>query len=111
MRVFFEAKLVDRGPQIPIQPVSFGLVAEDGRECYVINEECLTNVLRDPWSAVTIRPSLPVVDDQHTSSGFITSWDANHPEYENVLSLEHLTTVIRDFFMTSDDDAGVELWS
>lgn len=112
MRIFFDAKVVERGPQLPIQPVSFGFVTEDGQERYVINEECLTNVLRDPWSSVNVRPSLPIFDDQHTAGGFITSWDSKHEEYEHVLSLEHLTTVVREFLLAIDQqESGIELWS
>jgi len=109
MRIFFDAEVVDRGPAIPILPVSFGFVAEDGRELYVINEECLTTVVRDPWSSINIRPSLPIFDDQNSPGGFITRWDVDNGDYEYVYSLDRLVSLVHEFMTT--DGLDHELWS
>lgn len=108
MKVFYDTEFVERGPQLPLIPVSIGLVAEDGREFYGINEECLTNVTRHPWLSVNVKPQLPIRDEQHTSGGFITMWDPDHVEYEHVYALEHLATLVRDFLTFTPD---LQLWA
>lgn len=108
MKVFYDAEFDERGPQIPIKPISFAFVAEDGRELYVINEESLSNVMRSPWLSINVRPSLPIYEDQRVESGFITSWDPGHPEYENVLSLDTLVARVREFLLSIEN---LELWA
>lgn len=108
MRVVFDSEFSERGPLLPIQPISFGFIAEDGRELYVINEECLSAVMRNPWLAANVRPHLPIHEDQVTLGGWITQWDANHPEYEYVLSLDLLVHTVREFLTSIP---GLELWA
>lgn len=109
MRVFYDVEFVERGPQLPIQPISFGFVAENGQELYVINEESLTNVIRHPWLSVNVAPSLPIQMDQRMDSGFITQWDPNHEEYQHVLSLDYLVQEVHKFLTSFDQ--GIELWA
>lgn len=109
MRIFYDVEFVERGPSIPIQPISFGLVAEDGRELYLINEECLSNVMNHPWLSVNVSPSLPIANDQRGDGHFITQWDTEHPDYGNVISLNGLVSEIHKFITYSDTSA--ELWA
>src|SRR5678809_1284871 len=107
MRVFFGAELVERGPQLPIQPISFGFVAEDGRTLYVINEECLSNVLRHPWLSVNVVPSLPIRQDV-AGPNSISEWDRDHQEYANVVSMDTMVQYIHSFLTMTPD---LELWA
>lgn len=108
MRVFYDAEFVENGPRLPLQPISFGFVAEDGQELYVINEECLTNVMRHAWLSVNVAPSLPIKNDQRMDSGFITQWDPDHEDYRNVFSLDFLVQQVHKFLTSFDH---LELWA
>lgn len=108
MRVFFDSEFIENGPKIPLQPISFGFVADDGRELYVINEECLSGVVRHPWLSVNVRPSLPISIEQETFGGSITQWDPLHPEYEHVLSMDALVSQVLAFLTGTPD---LELWA
>lgn len=102
MRVFADIKFLDRGAQIPLQPVSCGMVAEDGREMYVINQECVTNVIRNPWASMNLQPSLPIhVDIDGPNS--IHEWNQKHPDYPFVVVLDTFAQQIQDFLAKTPD--------
>jgi hypothetical protein len=107
MRVVFAANVVERGPQLPIQPVSFGFVAEDGRELYVINEECLSNVVRNPWASMNLLPSLPINVDIAGPNG-IHEWDRSHDEYPHVFTFDAMARYVSALLTSTPD---LELWS
>lgn len=108
MRVFYDAEFVENGPRLPIQPISFGFVTEDGQELYVINEESLTNVVRGAWLSVNVAPSLPIRNDMREDAGFITQWDTDHEDYKHVFSLDYLVQQVHEFLTSFD---RVELWA
>lgn len=107
MRIFYDAEFIERGSQLPIQPVSFGFVAEDGRELYLINEECLSNLLRHPWLSVNVAPVLPI---RHDAQGpaFIAEWDREHPEYPHVVALDVIRQAVHHFITNTPDP---QLWA
>jgi hypothetical protein len=107
MRVFYDWEFVERGPLLPIQPIAGGFVAEDGRELYVINEECLSNVLRDPWLSVNVKPGLPIRQDV-TGPNSISEWDRDHPEYANVVPMDTLVQYVHGFLTATP---SLELWA
>lgn len=39
MRFFYDTEFLERGPQFPLVLISLGVVAEDGREFYLVNRE------------------------------------------------------------------------
>jgi hypothetical protein len=104
MKVFYDSEFVERGPQLPIQPVSFGFTREDGAELYLINEECLSNVMKHPWCSVNVRPGLPIKED----GPYIFSWDDKHPEYPYVFGLDALIQQVHMFLTETPD---LELWA
>lgn len=97
MRVFMDLEFSERGNQLPITLISAAYVAEDGRELYVINEACLTLVMRDPWLILNVAPSLPIKVDQQGPGNSITEWDPFSSQYENVMPMETLAERVRDF--------------
>lgn len=109
MKVFYDAEFVERGPDIAIQPISFGFVAETGEELYLVNEECLSKVMNHAWLSVNVAPSLPISNDQHGDGHFITQWDPNHTDYEHVISLNGLRQRVHEFL--TQFDTSVELWA
>jgi hypothetical protein len=104
MRIYYDLEFVERGPDIPIQLVSIGMVTDDGAYLYLVNEECLSAVARHPWLSINVWPHLPA-----SSPGEgILQWDTEHPEYRAVMSLDRLTNQVREFVTTTPDP---ELWA
>ncbi len=103
MRIFFDCEFEERGCELPIVLISIGLVREDGEELYLINEASISNVMRNPWLSVNVRPSLPIRED----GPFIYEWDASHPEYPHVTNRDAIADLVRKFITECSD---VELW-
>lgn len=107
MRVFYDCKFVERGRELPIQLVSIGMVREDGHEMYVINEECLSNVVKHPWLSVNVVPELPIAFD----GPYIFQWDKEHEDYPNVMAMDALQLVVFDFLTKGLELGPAELWA
>jgi hypothetical protein len=93
MRVFYDCEFVERGRELPIQLVSIGMVREDGHEMYVINQECLSNVVRHPWLSINVVPELPIRFDDP----YIFEWDKDHEDYPNVMAMDAIAQAVLDF--------------
>lgn len=113
MDVFCDLEFVENGPAIPIVPVSIALVTLDGRQYYGINSECLSKVMRHPWTSVNLIPGLPVHIDRPLSSmgGGIYDWDDNHPEIKFVKPLDRLVEEVRTFLLTLAAESKLRLWA
>lgn len=105
MRIFYDMEFVERGRDLPLRLVSVGMVCDDGRELYLINEECLSDVARHPWLSFNVLPHLPA---KGTIAGGILEWDREHADYERVLPLDTLVTFVREFMVETRD---LELWA
>ena len=57
MRYFLDTEFMESGPLSPITLLSIGIVAEDGREFYAINQDADWSVAND-WVAENVLPSL-----------------------------------------------------
>jgi hypothetical protein len=108
MLVCVDLKYLERGPQLPLQPISIGLVAEDGAEMYLINEDCLSNVIRHPWASVNVVPTLPIHQDIPGNNA-IYEWHREHPEYPHVVSLDTFGQAVYTFLERTGPD--LELWT
>lgn len=104
MRIFYDWEFVERGSQLPLQPVSVGMIREDGVELYAINEESLSNVAKHPWLSVNVGPYLPMM----SPNVGIIAWDENHPEYQHVYSLDQMVDHVRKFIT---ETPNAELWA
>ena len=107
MLVFYDCEFVERGRELPIQLVSIGMVREDGHEMYLINEECLSNVVKHPWLSVNVVPELPIAFDDP----YIFQWSKDHEDYPNVMAMDAIPLAIHDFLTTGLELDPVELWA
>lgn len=58
MKYFYDTEFLERGPSYPIELISLGVVAEDGREFLAVNSEF--NLRRaTPWLRRHVLPKLP----------------------------------------------------
>lgn len=58
MRYFFDCEFIERGPKHPIELISIGMVAEDGREFYNVNRD-FNPKHASPWVRDNVLPLLP----------------------------------------------------
>jgi hypothetical protein len=107
MRVFYDCEFVERGRELPIQLVSIGMVREDGPEMYLINEECLSNVVKHPWLSVNVVPELPIAFDDP----YIFQWSKDHEDYPNVMAMDAIPLAIHDFLTVGLELDPAELWA
>ena len=107
MRVFYDCEFVERGRELPIQLVSIGMVREDGHEMYLINEECLSNVVKHPWLSVNVVPELPIAFDDP----YIFQWSKDHEDYPNVMAMDAIPLAIHDFLTVGLELDPAELWA
>lgn len=107
MHVFYDCKLNERGRDLPIQLVSIGMVRGDGHELYLVNQEALSNVVRNPWLSVNAVPELPIRFDDP----YIFEWDKGHEDYENVVALDSIPPLILDFLTRDLELDPAELWA
>lgn len=96
MRYFFDTEFFDNGTTV--EPISIGVVAEDGREFYAVWDNALEVCRKDQWLWFNVAPHLPL--HQH-----------DHPE------LDRDTGLIKSSFEIRDEiheflsyDGKPELW-
>lgn len=57
MRYFLDTEFIESGPEFPLIPLSVGIVAEDEREFYVVNEDAPLELASD-WVRANVLPQL-----------------------------------------------------
>lgn len=67
MKYFLDTEFIESGPYAPIQLISIGIVAEDGREFYAISNECEHNDA-STWVAENVLAHL----EPHTEVPWLT---------------------------------------
>lgn len=61
MRFWFDTEFIEAGHEWPLELISIGMVAEDGREYYACNQQVdFARLLENPWLVENVLPSLPV---------------------------------------------------
>lgn len=103
MRFYYDTEFVERGPQLPIQLISIGMIREDGQSLYLINADCLSNVARHPWLSVNVFPHLPAKGAVNA----ILEWDTEHEDFPRVMTFDVIGPRVLEFLREVDD---VELW-
>lgn len=99
-----------------IDPVSVGIVADDGREYYAIVKDCDRGaLLANPWLMANVVPTLPLTRGTDGSSDFL-AWDPDLPDYDKVKPREQIAREIAEFVLgtdhrQSDSIPYVELWA
>lgn len=112
MKIAYDWTFLDRGADLPVMPISLGMVREDGERLYLINGEVsLSTLARNPWLQLSVTPYLPlVIHSDHTQdySGSIIEWDPDHPDYPYRVGLDEMRHRVREF---TDVGESVELWT
>jgi hypothetical protein len=98
-----------------IDPVSVGIVADNGREYYAIVKDCdRAALLANPWLMDNVVPTLPLTRGTDSSGDFL-AWDPDLPDYDKVKPRHQIADEIRIFILGDTRDSSkwprVELWA
>lgn len=107
MKFWFDTEFIESGYTQPIEFISIGMVAEDGREYYACNQDLdFDRLFLNPWLVENVLPHLPVekrfVDKPWTPGNVLLS-----PRPEN--TWKKRPTIARELIEFCGE--GPELWS
>lgn len=110
MRYFYDTEFIDDGKTIRL--ISIGIIAEDGRELYLINSD--ENVIKDaiahPWLRDNVVNSLPLryIESQNNPGEYSFFWQTESPDFNNVMPKIMMAERIKNFVLA---DAQPQLWA
>lgn len=112
-RYFYDTEFIERGPDHPLDLVSIGIVADDGREFYAVSAEFDQRaLLSNPWLAENVWPSLPTTEPRQYRDGLAPHGrlDLDDP---TVRSRAQIARAVRSFILGDHPDQlpHVELWA
>lgn len=107
MRYWYDAEFLENGRTIDL--ISIGIVAEDDRELYLVNEKAgrgklQRRIRRHPWLMNNVVPNLPLGEGSKQDLGGWWGFDEDSPA---IVSLDHIRRAVRQFIRPSQ----VELWA
>lgn len=107
MRVYYDTEFLESGPTKPIEFISIGLVAEDGRELYLVNREApWRQIKHNEWLMENVIPQLPQPHGDWRNH-MPKSWliDLTHPSVRTRAAIAPAVSA----FLTATPD--LELWA
>jgi hypothetical protein len=105
--IYYDTEFIEDGRTIDL--ISIGMVAEDGRELYLITGSVTTfdRAFHHPWLREHVLPSLPVRENPNRVGEW--TWDRAHPHIGNVRSRPAALAVeVKDFILATPDP---QLWA
>lgn len=80
MKYFFDTEFLEDGKTIEL--ISIGIVAEDGRELYLVNEEApWSRIVNDKWLRENVVPHLPLDVYPHLNGRQFVETKADHDRH------------------------------
>lgn len=112
-RFYYDTEFIEAGPANPVELVSIGIVADDGREFYAVSAEFdQRRLLKNEWLAANVWPSLPTTEPRQYRDGLPAHGlvDTEHPD---VRSRHQIARAVRSFILGDHPDELplVELWA
>ena len=110
MRIWYDTEFLEDGRTI--EPISIGMVTDDGREYYAVNRDMpVRRIRRNPWLMENVVPSLPKAPgDARLYQP--RRWLFNYSD-PRVKRREVIAREVRDFILGTDPEMlpYVELWA
>ena len=120
MRIYYDTEFIEDGRTIDL--ISIGMVAEDGRELYLINEAIATDtslydrIARHPWLMANVVPHLPMAPRGDHLPAYVVPLHAGERggrfgldlDDRSVMPVRQLRKEVRHFVQATPD---VELWA
>lgn len=108
MLIWYDWEFLEDG--VTIEPISLGMVAEDGRELYCVNRDAAWDrVAQHPWLMANVVPHLPF-SEIGRRAGLARGYcwvSAEHPDAGAVVPLDEMRRQVAEFL---DAARPVELW-
>lgn len=103
MKIFYDTEFIENGQTIDL--ISIGMVAEDGRELYLVNREVsLDRIATHDWLVSNVVPSLPLSRDEH---GVLT-WNTLHSDWQHATNKAGIAHLVKRFVLAEPDP---QLWA
>jgi hypothetical protein len=109
VKIFYDTEFIEDGRTIDL--ISIGMVAEDGRELYLVNSDprVIGRAFEDDWLREHVILSLPVHGSFRAFGAFWEwDWDKDHPDWLAVNRRDAIAASVRDFILAGPDP---ELWA
>jgi hypothetical protein len=110
MIITYDWEFIERGAELPIVPISLGMVREDGERLYLVNGEMpLSQLARHPWLQHNVVPYLPIkmqFSATMDAANSIIEWDPEHTDYNVRVGLDEMRHRVQEFTYCE----SVELW-
>src|SRR5690349_5632203 len=99
MRIYFDTEFIDTGDRIHL--LSIGMVREDGKEYYAVNQNLnlMFEASYDPWLTKNVLSSLPVVIDR-SDSLLPVNWDIHHSDYTAIKQKSQIAKEVAEFCLS-----------
>jgi hypothetical protein len=103
--ICYDTEFIEDGRTIDL--ISIGMVAEDGRELYLVNgnQLIISRAYEHVWLRANVIPSLPV---RASGIGAFWEWDKVHPDWLAINRRETIAASVRDFILAVPDP---QLWA
>ncbi|MFI6495935.1 hypothetical protein [Nonomuraea typhae] len=96
-RIWYDTEFYEDGSTINL--ISIGMVAEDGRELYLINQDLRwTGFTDNDFLRDEVAPHLPITP-YRLGSGFI--WDTGHPDFTRVMPKCDIAREVEHFILST----------
>lgn len=115
-KYFYDTEFIEDGSTIGL--LSIGVVCEDGREFYAVNEDraVMSRAVQHEWLRANVIPYLPVsLASPDAASGLISppswswSWNTEHPAYGRVMPRRQIARELLAFLAPLEREP--ELWA
>jgi len=103
--ICYDTEFIEDGRTIDL--ISIGMIAEDGRELYLINSDprVISRAIEHDWLRENVVPSLPV---KLSGIGLLWDWDQDHPDWPAVKMRERIAVEAQRFILAAPDPS---LWA
>lgn len=111
MRYYYDFEFIERGAEVPIAPISIGVVDDTGREYYAIFDDApWDRIIMHPWLRENVVTKLPGDPPKSTGSSSRHPWvwnrDRDSPLYKPGRLIRN---ELREFFL-APNEPPYELW-
>lgn len=113
MKTYYDFEFMENGKTI--EPISVGMIKENGEHLYLINGEVDLNAVanhEDGWLRKNVLKHLPVILSFSTLTGIRCTWDETDPIFGLcVRSLAEIREDVTRFVLNDLDGTEPELWA
>jgi len=110
VKVWYDTEFWERGAGRPIEPISIGMVREDGETLYLVNGDApIAAIAREhPWLRDNVLNQLPLTLRRLPNGAWDAEWTEDHPDAEAIWTRAGCADQVKRFLQATPD---LELWA